>query len=201
MAFEEPALVVATSSDVTSRDHEPIPATAPRKNFGTAATVREQLRAMMVPATEPEQFNAVLELAPHLTHAEVMRLRDTALTGNAAFFETALADALGIDYAQARGIRRASGYGDLIHALKSLEIPDDTAFVIASANHPASFSHPEAIRIFLERYRLCHPEAAREMVRGWKADSIASVVRSAKPKPTRLQGANSDDQAAARKAS
>ncbi|MBX3575874.1 MAG: hypothetical protein KF723_01600 [Rhizobiaceae bacterium] len=172
----QPAASPAASNNDASRDE------APRKTFGKADAVRDRLRAMMVPADEPEQFHAVLELAPILAPDELKRLRDTALTGNTAFFETALADALGLDYARARAIRSGSGYSDLIYALKSLEVEEDTAFVIVAANQPAQFGHAEAIRLFLERYRLCHPDAARDKLRAWKADAIADVVRKAKPK-------------------
>lgn len=178
-----------------------VPSSAPAKSFGRAEAVREQLRAMMLPADKPEEFNAVLELPPLLSPAALKRLRDTALTGQPAFFETALADALHIDYAQARLICGASAYADLLHALKSLEVPDDSAFVIVAANYPAAFGHAEAIRLFLERYHLCHPEAARENIRGWKAESIASAVRRVKPKAPALDAANSDERQDIRRAS
>lgn len=195
-------IVVPGPVDAIAADNDPVPDTRPRKIFGKAEAIRDQLRDMMVPSSEPEQFHAVLELDPILSPAELNRLREMALTGNAAFFETALADALGLDYARARAIRSAAGYGDLLHALKSLEVSEDTAFMIVAANYPSVFGHAEAIRLFLERYRLCHPEAARDKLRGWKADAIAAVVRSAKPKPAQIpEVANADQRVAILKAS
>ena len=46
------------------------------------------------------------------------RLRETALTGNAAFFQTALADALAIDFATARALTGSSDTTPLITALR-----------------------------------------------------------------------------------
>jgi uncharacterized protein (DUF2336 family) len=171
-----------------------------RRTFGKADLVRDQLRAMMRPSGPAEEeeideeMTPAISLPPLLTPVALSRLRDTALTGNAVFFHTALADALGLDFAAARAIGTSSGYADLVFALKSLEVTDDTAFVITAAARPALFVHAESVRLFLERYRLCHPDAARERVRGWKAESIAATVRRAKPRPAAAPvGANSDD--------
>jgi uncharacterized protein (DUF2336 family) len=200
MAEENQEPVMESPAPVANDD--PVPASpAPDRSFGKAEAVREQLRAMMLPADRPEEFNAVLELPPLLTPVALKRLRDTALTGHPAFFETALADALHIDYAQARLICGATGYGDLMHALKSLEVPEDSAFVIVAANYPAAFGHAEAIRLFLERYHLCHPEAAREKTRSWKTESIATAVRRVRPKAPTLDVANSDERKEIRQAS
>jgi len=159
---------------------ELIPSFEPvRRSFGKADAVRDKLRAMMRPV-RPE--HDVLELPPLLDSVEVARLRDTALTGNPAFFQTALADTLGIDFMQARVIAGGQAYTDLSFALKSLEVAEEQAFVIVAAVYPAAFGHAEAIRLFLDRYRLCHPEAARDRLRDWKAESIAGTVRRAKPK-------------------
>jgi len=199
MAEENQETTVQTH---TPAANDPVPASpAPARSFGKAEAVREQLRAMMLPPDRPEEFNAVLELPPLLTPAALKRLRDTALTGHPAFFETALADALHIDYAQARLICGATGYADLLHALKSLDVPEDSAFLIVAANYPTAFGHAEAIRLFLERYHLCHPEAAREKARGWKTESIATAVRRVRPTAPTLDVANSDERKEIRQAS
>ena len=118
------------------------------------------------------------------------RLRDTALTGVRAFFQTALADALGIDFRQAQSIAGKSQFDDLIAALKFLELPEEQAFVITAALYPSRFGHGEAIKLFLERYHLCHRQAAADKVRGWKAATLATAIRPARaPAETRRREA------------
>ena len=50
-------------------------------------------------------------------------------------------------------------FDDLLAALKFLELPEEQAFVMTSALYPSRFGHAEAIRLFLERYQLCHRRA------------------------------------------
>ena len=153
--------------------------------LGVAAeAVRERLRTMMRPAGEPEaatEATTTLEYGRGPRPALYARLRDTALTGVRAFFQTALADALGIDFRQAQSIAGKSQFDDLIAALKFLELPEEQAFVIIAALHPGRFGHGEAIKLFLERYHLCHRQAAADRVRGWKAATLATAIRPARP--------------------
>ena len=50
------------------------------------------------------------------------------------------------------------------------------AFLIASAAFPSQFPHPEAIRLFLDRYRALPHDAAMERVRGWKVDMVSAWI-------------------------
>ena len=59
-----------------------------------------------------------------------------------AFFQTALADALGIDFRQAQSIAGKSEFDDLLAALKYLELPEEQAFVITAALYPVSSGTP-----------------------------------------------------------
>lgn len=151
----------------------PAPVLAPqpkRIDAGAAAErMRDRLRGMMAPATagNPTQTEVANRLNTY------GRLKLTVLTGNPAFFQTALADALEIDFALARNITESGGYTSLASALKSLDLSDDQAFLITAAVFPNFFSHAESVRLFVERYQLLHREAAREMVRGWRAKSAA----------------------------
>ncbi|RWE15116.1 MAG: DUF2336 domain-containing protein, partial [Mesorhizobium sp.] len=132
-----------------------------------------------------------------------VRLRETALTGNAAFFQTALADALDIDFATARSVTGQSGYAALLAALKALDLSEDRAFLIAVAVCPAEFPHPQAIRLFLDRYRLLHREAALDRVRAWKAEALSRAIRgnAAETASAGRRASKADDKAAGRKAS
>jgi uncharacterized protein (DUF2336 family) len=155
-----------------------------RKPPGAAADdVRAKLRAMMQPAWSPAPARPRIDPERGPQPGLYVKLRDTALTGVGAFFETALADALGIDFRQAQAIRGGSG---LLEALKFLELPEEQAFVVAAALYPAQFGHAEAIRLFLDRYRLIHREAAADRVRGWKEATLATALSRRQPQPAAL---------------
>ena len=154
-----------------------------------AENARRRLRSMMrtgdeaAPTTDP------------FTGADTyVKLRETALTGNAAFFQTALADALDIDFSVARSLTANQNYASLLAALRSLDLSEDRAFLITVAVYPTQFPHPQAIRAFLDRYRLLHHEAAQDKVRLWKAETLSRVVRDAAPANGDSRTAsNSDD--------
>jgi uncharacterized protein (DUF2336 family) len=144
---------------------------------GAAEKVRGRLRAMMRPAAAGMPDWLALERGPRPGVYE--RLRSTALTGVRALFQTALADALGIDFKRAQAVTAPSAAGDLAAALKFLDLPEEQAFVIVAALYPDEFGHAEAIRLFLRRYHLIHREAAGK-VRGWKQATLAAAP---KPEP------------------
>ncbi|AZO24923.1 DUF2336 domain-containing protein [Mesorhizobium sp. M1E.F.Ca.ET.045.02.1.1] len=158
---------------------------------------RRRLRSMMRPAGENAAINTFLGQPAYV------KLRETALTGNAAFFQTALADALDIDFATARSVTDQSSHGALLAALKALDLSEDRAFLIAVAVYPGEFPHPQAIRLFLDRYRLLHREAALDKVRAWKAETLSRAIRGNASETTsgERQASNSDGKAASLKAS
>ena len=89
--------------------------------LGAAAeAVRDRLRMMMRPAAGEVAAPTTLEFGHGPRPALYAKLRDTALTGVRAFFQTALADALGIDFRQAQSITGKWHFDDL-H--RRLEIP------------------------------------------------------------------------------
>ncbi|PBB93450.1 hypothetical protein CK215_05695 [Mesorhizobium sp. WSM3864] len=198
-ALEKPTLV-------NTRPPETVTKLAPVKPAASATedsrpdpgvseeSARRRLRSMMRPAGESAAVN------PFLGQPTYLKLRETALTGNLAFFQTALADALDIDFAAARSITEQSGYAALLAALKALDLSEDRAFLIAVAIYPGEFPHPQAIRLFLDRYRLLHREAALDMVRAWKAETMSRAIRG-NAIETGRHASNSDDKAAGRKAS
>ncbi|PWK75756.1 DUF2336 domain-containing protein [Aminobacter sp. AP02] len=139
-----------------------------------AEATRRRLRSMMTP-NAPQQSKS-RDGPPR--SAAYDRLKTTALTGNSTFFQTALADALEIDFQTARSITEKAGYSSLIDALKALDLPEEQAFLLAATTFPGQFTHAEAIRLFLERYRLLHRDVALDRVRDWKAASIGARIRS-----------------------
>jgi uncharacterized protein (DUF2336 family) len=140
-----------------------------------AENARRRLRSMMRPAGRSADVNTFLGQPAYV------RLRETALTGNAAFFQTALADALEIDFATARSVTGQSSYTALLAALRALDLSEDRAFLIAVAVYPGEFPHPQAIRLFLDRYRLLHRDAALDKVRAWKAETLSRAIRDKAP--------------------
>lgn len=180
-ALEKPTLVRVRQpepiAEVAGDSAESAPtAPSPPKLPGSAAeNARRRLRSMMVAEGEATSVNPFVGLATY------GKLRETALTGNAAFFQTALADALDIDFSTARALTEQSSYLSLLAALRALDLSEDRAFLITVAVYPREFPHPQAIRIFLDRYRLLHHEAALEKLRGWKAETVSRAVRGNAP--------------------
>lgn len=138
-----------------------------------AENARRRLQLMM----RPDATSAGSSVNPFVGLATFAKLRETALTGNAAFFQTALADALDIDFSTARSLTEASSYASLLAALRALDLSEDRAFLITVAVYPTEFPHPQAIRLFLDRYRLLHRDAALDKVRAWKAETLSRAVR------------------------
>lgn len=143
----------------------------------TAEETRRKLRVMMRPAGSHARFEnrsgKVFDESAGFHHYE--RLRSTALTGVPAFFQTALADALDIEFERARALTETGSYYYLMVALKALGLDEAQAFLLTAAAFPSHFAHPETIRLFLERYRQLHRDAAIEKVGYWKVDSFSVV--------------------------
>ena len=152
-----------------------------------AEAVRGRLRSMMLPAGDLAPRSAIPEEERVPRTAPYGRLRATALTGNAAFFQTALADALGIGFRQAKAIAGSSTYAELILALRALDIDTEGALLLVLATYPSMFGHAESVRLFVDRYELCHREKARDRLRGWRAETLADAMAAA---PAAESGAN-----------
>lgn len=168
-------------------------ATAQQPPGIAAENARRRLRSMM--RTGDEALAARVDAFPGAD--TYVKLRETALTGNAAFFQTALADALDIDFSTARSLTANQNYASLLAALRSLDLSEDRAFLITVAIYPSLFPHPQAIRTYLDRYRLLHRDVALDRVRGWKAETVSRMVRDASPANSdSRKGSNSDDAAA-----
>jgi uncharacterized protein (DUF2336 family) len=167
-ALERPALVDAQASAMPTTTGnaaiEPPVAAKP-----SAEAVRHRLRAMM---TDGRPAGALNGLPRDGTLSVYARLRETALTGNAVFFQTALADALEISLDAVRSVTTSATYSPLLVALRALGLSEDRAFLIAVAIFPKQFPHPQAIRIFLDAYNGLHRDRALEKVRGWEEQAL-----------------------------
>ncbi|BCG81462.1 hypothetical protein [Mesorhizobium sp. 113-3-3] len=202
-ALERPTLVRVREADVQAPT-APAAITANAEMAGESATnqqspgiaaenARRRLRSMM--RTGDEASAAKVDAFPGSD--TYVKLRETALTGNAAFFQTALADALDIDFSTARSLTASQNYASLLAALRSLDFSEDRAFLITVAIYPGLFPHPQAIRTYLDRYRLLHRDVALDRVRGWKAEALSRMVRDASPANSDSRKASNSDEAAA----
>ncbi len=191
-ALERPTLVSVSGKppedERTTKPTEPSMQETQRVHGQAAEETRHRLRAIMAAG---RQDDAASLNAP--TGSAYAKLRETALTGNAAFFQTALADALDLDFPTARSLTDGNSYASLLTALRALDLGEDKAFLIAVAAFPRLFPHPEAIRIFLDRYRTLHLDVARRKVGEWKAASLAKALHQIVHAP-----ANADDRASTR---
>ncbi|TPI73653.1 DUF2336 domain-containing protein [Mesorhizobium sp. B2-8-9] len=201
--LERPTLVKARPPETVTRlAPKPEPAAkadTDRPAPGEAAEhARRRLRAMMRPTGDAADVNTFLGQPAYV------KLRETALTGNLAFFQTALADVLEIDFATARSVTGQSGYVALLAALRALDLSEDRAFLIAVAVYPGEFPHPQAIRLFLDSYRLLHRETALDKVRAWKAETLSRAIRGSASDAVDIESraaSNSDAASASVKAS
>lgn len=182
-ALERPARGRPRETGEASTDETPEP--AGRVPGQAAEAVRQRLRAVMADPTE------TAKVPPRTGANPYRKLREMALSGNAAFFKTALADVLRIDFATAHSIAAAEDYSRLLTALRTLELGDDHAFLIAVAVFPGQFPHPQSIRLFLDRYRLLPLDVARGQLAQWQAEALSPGLRDA-----RVATANSDTPAA-----
>ncbi len=126
---------------------------------------RSALRTMMTAPAKPEPtpFEAY------------QRLRKAALTGSKPVLHTALAEVLRVDGSSARSILESSNQSAFLSALRSLDLPDDRAFLLMACAYPNSFPHPVSIRLFLERYGGTDIETARDQLRSLRAEALAQT--------------------------
>jgi len=136
-----------------------------------AEDARRQLRAAMRPAS-------TLRAAPSRRTA-YDRLRETVLGGNAAFFQTVLADALETDFHTVREVSEDPSYAWLLDALRVLDIGDEKAFLVTAALYPALFGDLQSIRLFLLRYAAIGREDALQRIARWRADRASHAAAPA----------------------
>lgn len=130
-----------------------------------AEETRRRLRAMMRPASTLISTTSSHDRTPY------DRLRETVLSGHAAFFQTALADALDKDFSAVRDVSDDPSYAWLLDALRMLEVGDEKAFLVTAALYPALFGDLQAIRLFLLRYAAISREEASERIAQWKSSA------------------------------
>lgn len=166
-ALERPA-IVDTRADDQASSYRP----AGEAGKTDIESVRQRLRGMML---SPPRSAGLGQPVPCDRAAMFEKLSATALTGRAAYFQTALADLLGIGFGKARSIAEATGYDSLITAFRALDLGAEQAFLLTAAIRPGIFAETNDIKRFLDRYRLCRSEAAREELQSWRSQAPVST--------------------------
>ncbi|EXL10081.1 hypothetical protein [Aquamicrobium defluvii] len=133
-----------------------------------AERTRDQLRSMM--ADGPHLSFSIAPATPQ----GFGRLLNAALDTNAAFFHTALADALNIGFDAARSIASSNDHVPLLTALRALDLKEAEAFLIVSAALPGSFPDIGSVRLFIVRYRSLNPKTAAAKVASWAKGAVTS---------------------------
>ncbi len=154
---------------------------------------RAKLRAMMMPAgprapsrAHPAQEAALAPLDWDAAHAAANRVVATGLSGKAALFHTAIADAFELDFRTAASIADDTDLRRLAMALKAATLPPAQAFLIAALAFPPRFVTTAAIRSFIELYAAIDVERARREVEALRrrmprppaASSVAPVANT-----------------------
>jgi uncharacterized protein (DUF2336 family) len=158
----------------------PEPTAEVRAPGEAAEETRRRLRAMMRPASTSTSARTAYD-----------RLRDTALSGHPAFFQTALADALDTDFAAVESKTDDHSYAWLLDALSMLNVGDEKAFLVTAAIYPQLFGDLEAIRLFLSRYAALDREEASQRIARWK--SAADEIDGAPANPPSARSDQSTD--------
>lgn len=159
-AEHEPPLQAAPTQDAPAET--PAAARAP----GAAAEdARRSLRGMMRPAS------TLVSTSTQPPRTAYDRLRETVLSGHAAFFQTALADALDADFSAVRDVSDDPSYAWLLDALSVLDVADEKAFLVTAAVYPSLFGDLQAIRMFLLRYAAIGRQEALQRIARWKPAS------------------------------
>jgi uncharacterized protein (DUF2336 family) len=139
--------------------------TEDRTPGAAAEDTRRRLRAMMRPAS------TLISTAKPPQRTAYDRLRETVLSGHAAFFQTALADALNADFSAVRDVSADPSYAWLLDALRVLDVSDEKAFLVTAAVYPSLFDDLQAIRLFLLRYAAIGREEALQRIARWTPSS------------------------------
>ncbi|MFC5583983.1 hypothetical protein ACFPOD_02585 [Nitratireductor kimnyeongensis] len=160
--------IVALTRALSAQGSEPDSET---QTGGSAveAEVRHRLRLIMRAANSqspPAQQDSHHSL-PAANEA-ARTLRAAAFSGERDALEKALSSILGISKNAACEITGFPTYGELIVALKALQIGEAEAFLLSATVFPGLFTQRSSISFFLERYEALSLEAARQRLRDWQ---------------------------------
>lgn len=129
---------------------------APSDSAGSPAdAVRERLRAIALASSAPSTDG-------DNDRGAWRALRDTALTGAPALFQTALADLLAIRFAEATAI--ASSEPHLVMALRAIGLNAEQSFLILASQFRLRYADTASIRLFVAEYCELDPQECRHRI-------------------------------------
>ena len=140
-----------------------------------ADIARDRLRVMMADAgagTPGAMGDAIAALPP----ARYETLMRTALSGSTPLFQTALADALDIEFRSAGQLLSNDGRNGLMLVLAGLELSAPQAFLLVACCDPFLFSSRGAVRAFVEDYQAIDAETGQEEIRRLRASRLAALT-------------------------
>ena len=140
-----------------------------------ADIARDRLRVMMADAgagTPGATGDAIAALPP----ARYETLMRTALSGSTPLFQTALADALDIEFRSAGQLLSDGGRNGLMLVLAGLELSTSQAFLLVACCDPFLFSSRGAVRAFVEDYQAIDAETGQEEIRRLRASRLAVLT-------------------------
>lgn len=175
------ALEASTGShadlDIVERDacERPEPAAAEPARRRPAEIVRGRLRAMMADAGAgtPGTAGGAIAALPPARYEALMR---TALSGSTPLFQTALADALEIEFRSAGQLLAHDGRESLMLVFAGLGLSAPQAFLLVACCDPFLFSSRGAVRAFVEGYQAIDAETGQKEIRRLRASRLAALT-------------------------
>ena len=140
-----------------------------------ADIARDRLRVMMADAgagTPGAMGDAIAALPP----ARYETLMRTALSGSTSLFQTALADALDIEFRSAGQLLSDGGRNGLMLVLAGLELSTSQAFLLVACCDPFLFSSRGGVRAFVEDYQAIDAGTGQEEIRRLRASRLAALT-------------------------
>ena len=179
ITVQEPAPVaeIARAEAVPTAEIEPVAdafeAVMTAEPGAAEYAAREALRAMMLPAGARAPSHAHPESAAQFdwsaARAAIPGIVETGLTGKAALFHTAIADAFDLDFATAIDVAEDIDTRRLAVALRAAEVSTAEAYLIAALAFPPRFATTASIRSFVGLYASLDLAQSRQEVISWRA--------------------------------
>lgn len=139
--------------------------------------LRDQLSYMLtnIETDTPDESRSHLANINKLSLAD--QLLDSALLIDPHFFQTTLADALGVSFERARNIIGEWPSSQLPVALMALGLSAQDCYLILTAALGTITGTRDSLRDFVHIYRSTDRNSAMQIVRKWKAEDMSEALR------------------------
>lgn len=190
-SFADPAIdrAIALRNQIVKATATDLPAQSTSTTIvDQVGVLRDQLSFMLtnIENNLPEDGKAHLADINKLSLAD--QLLDSALLIDPHFFQTALADALGVSFERARHIIGEWPSSQLPVALMALGLSAQDCYMILTAVLGTITGTRDSLRDFVHIYRSIDRNSAMQVIRQWKAEDMSAVLRN------KLRNLAQDDQ-------